>query len=227
MESALFATLLPLGDQLITEMKTQPKLLPVFVDFFQSLMLLAGTGNIRGHLSLVQVVEKWFPDCVSMLSEENDAALLLGPQLSGPVATMLQYLSHLYSAVLFLTNMLKCNEKRNAANEEDSPLVVSPHNHGHKNTCSTCMTVFVALVVRSLLLLFLLSFCRTLSLRMRKMESHPPKMMITHREKTLLVLFPSPPRTHTHTHTHTLPARIPFLLFLPLPPPLSFRRERH
>ena len=126
MDSALFTTLLPLGNQLITEMKTQPKLLPVFVDYFQSLVLLAGTGSNRGHLSLAQVVEKWFPDCLAVFSEESDATLLLKPQLSGPLATMLQYLGHLYSAVLFLTNMTKCNEKRSAANEEDSPLMVCP-----------------------------------------------------------------------------------------------------
>ena len=123
-DSSLFTTLLPLGDQLLSEMKTQPKLLPVFFDFFQSLVLLAGTGNNHGHLSLVQRVEKWFPECLSSISEESDSNLLLQPQLSRPVSTMLEYLGHLYSAVLFLTDMLKCNEKRNAADEEDSPLMV-------------------------------------------------------------------------------------------------------
>ena len=125
--SALFATLLPLGFQLVSEMKTQPKLLPVFKDYFQCLVLLAGTGNSCGHLSLVQVLEKWFPDCLSTFSEESDATLLLRPQLSVPVGAMLQYLAHVFSAVQFLTNMLKCNEKRNAANEEDSPLLVRTH----------------------------------------------------------------------------------------------------
>ena len=124
MDSALFTTLLPLGDQLLTDMTAQPKLLPVFVDYFQCLVLLAGTGNTHGHISLVKVVEGWFPECLARLSSETDANLLRKPQASGPVAAMLVYLGQLYSAALLATDMVRYNEKRRVADEEDSPLMV-------------------------------------------------------------------------------------------------------
>ena len=123
-DSSLFTTLLPLGDQLIAEMNTQPKLLPVFIDYFQCLVLLAGTGNTCGHLSLVKVVEKWFPECLIKFNEETDATILVKPQPSGPVASMLKYIGQLYSAVLFASNMLKYNEKRKFSEEEDPLLLV-------------------------------------------------------------------------------------------------------
>ena len=123
-DSAFFSTLLPLGDQLVTEMGSQPKFLPVFIDYFQCLVLLAGRGDTRGHLMLARTVEKWFPECLARFNEETDAALLLKPQVSGHVAAMLQYLGQLYSAVLFATDMLMYNEKRKFADEEDSPLLV-------------------------------------------------------------------------------------------------------
>lgn len=128
-DTALFVTLLPLGDQLLTEMNSQSKLLPVFVDYFQCLVLLAGTGNSHGHISLVKVVEQWFPECLVRLGGETDANLLRKPQTSGPVAAMLVYLGHLYSATLLTTDMVRYNEKRRVADEEDSPLMVGADSY--------------------------------------------------------------------------------------------------
>lgn len=87
-------------------------------------MLLAGTNKKNGHMMLVQAVEKWLPKCFEALSKESDANLIHQSQLSIPVASMLQYLAHLFSAIQFLTNMIKCNDRRNTANEDDSPLMV-------------------------------------------------------------------------------------------------------
>ena len=48
-----------------------------------------------------------------------------GPEETLPASSLLGYLAHLTSAVQFVTNMVRCTEKRNEACDPDSPLPVS------------------------------------------------------------------------------------------------------
>ena len=75
-------------------------------------------------MMLVQAVEKWLPKCFETFSKESDTDLVHQPQLSIPIGSMLQYLANLFSAIQFFTNMIKCNDRRDTANEDDSPLMV-------------------------------------------------------------------------------------------------------
>ena len=173
-DSALFTTLLPLGDQLISEMHPHQKLLPVFIDYFHCLVLLAGKGNNCGHLSLVTVIESWFPECLARLEKETDVSLLRKPQVSKPVSAMLGYMGDLYSAVLLGTDMARYSEKRRFAEEEDSPLLVSGVTHFVCVCVCVCVCVMVVLLGRNLIL------------RRRRMEVSLAKMTNNHNRKKSL-----------------------------------------
>ena len=68
----LLSTLLPLGSELVEGLTSQCKLLPVFKDFFDSLILLAGTNKNNGHLVLAKAVEGWLPGCINILKNEEE-----------------------------------------------------------------------------------------------------------------------------------------------------------
>ena len=119
----LLFLLLPLGSELTESLSSQPKLLPVFKDYFDTVVLLAGTNRENGHLILVKAVEEWLPACVQLLKgkEEVENSSEGGREkVMIPVGSLLQYLSHLTSAVQFITNMVKCTEMRSLASDSDS-----------------------------------------------------------------------------------------------------------
>ena len=135
----LLSTLLPLGSELTESLSSQDKLLPVFRDYFDTIVLLAGTNREDGHLVLVKAVERWLPDCIQLLkrkeAEQKEGELKEGRMKEGegkgklsrekekaavPAGSLLKYLSHLTSAVQFITNMVKSTEKRNLASDNDS-----------------------------------------------------------------------------------------------------------
>ena len=119
----LLFLLLPLGSELTESLSSQPKLLPVFKDYFDTVVLLAGTNRENGHLILVKAVEEWLPACVQLLKgkEEVENSSEGGREkVMIPVGSLLQYLSHLTSAVQFITNMVKCTEMRSLAGDSDS-----------------------------------------------------------------------------------------------------------
>lgn len=119
----LLSLLLPLGSELTESLSSQPKLLPVFKDYFDTVVLLAGTNRENGHLILSKAVEQWLPACIQLLKgkeEEENASEGGGGKVMIPVGSLLQYLSHLTSAVQFITNMVKCTEMRSLAGDSDS-----------------------------------------------------------------------------------------------------------
>ena len=119
----LLSLLLPLGSELTEALSSQPKLLPVFKDYFDTVVLLAGTNRENGHLILSKAVEQWLPACIQLLKgkeEEENASEGGGGKVMIPVGSLLQYLSHLTSAVQFITNMVKCTEMRSLAGDSDS-----------------------------------------------------------------------------------------------------------
>ena len=137
--SQLLSAMLPVGSQLLeTQTQQEDKInftsLEAFEDFFDSLVLLAGTNKSGGHLTLAKAVEKWIPPCfnlVKSLVEKGQATDEEGNAGSGdverkraliPVGALFRYLSHLTSAVQFVDNMVKCTEKRTMAGEYDGPL---------------------------------------------------------------------------------------------------------
>ena len=123
----LLSLLLPLGSELTESLSSQPKLLPVFKDYFDTVMLLAGTNRENGHLILSKAVEQWLPACIQLLKgkeEEENASEGGGGKVMIPVGSLLQYLSHLTSAVQFITNMVKCTEMRSLAGDSDSLIQV-------------------------------------------------------------------------------------------------------
>jgi len=67
----LLSTLLPLGSELTESLSSQDKLLPVFRDYFDTIVLLAGTNREDGHLVLVKAVERWLPDCIQLLKRKE------------------------------------------------------------------------------------------------------------------------------------------------------------
>ena len=94
-------------------------------------MLLAGTNRENGHLVLAKAVEQWLPDCIQLLrwkegeqkdgrTKEGEGKGKLRDKVAVPAGSLLRYLSHLTSAVQFITNMVKCTEKRNLASDNDS-----------------------------------------------------------------------------------------------------------
>ena len=134
--------MLPLGSQLLDmQSSSQDKMetsLDAFEDFFESLVLLAGTNTDNGHLILAKAVEDWMPTCVNLVKNAveskkpkdqegglpglTDIEGLQNKQVFIPVGTLLRYLAHLTSAVQFVTNMVSCTEKRALAAEYDGPL---------------------------------------------------------------------------------------------------------
>ena len=119
----LLSLLLPLGSELTESLSSQPKLLPVFKDYFDTVVLLAGTNRENGHLILSKAVEQWLPACIQLLKgkeEEENVTEGGGGKVMIPVGSLLQYLSHLTSAVQFITNMVKCTEMRSLAGDSDS-----------------------------------------------------------------------------------------------------------
>lgn len=123
----LLSLLLPLGSELTESLSSQPKLLPVFKDYFDTVVLLAGTNRENGHLILSKAVEQWLPACIQLLKgkeEEENASEGGGGKVMIPVGSLLQYLSHLTSAVQFITNMVKCTEMRSLAGDSDSLIQV-------------------------------------------------------------------------------------------------------
>ena len=138
----LLSAMLPLGPQLLDmQSSVQDKMetsLDAFEDFFESLVLLAGTNKDNGHLILAKAVEEWMPTCINLVKNavENDKSKDQEGGLPGladvegsqnkqvfiPVGTLLRYLAHLTSAVQFVTNMVNCTEKRSLAAEYDGPL---------------------------------------------------------------------------------------------------------
>ena len=76
--------------------------------------------------SVLQAVENWLPDCTGLLRKGAESSELgESPEETLPASSLLSYLSHLTSAVQFVTNMVRCTEKRNQACDPDSPLPVS------------------------------------------------------------------------------------------------------
>lgn len=138
----LLSAMLPLGSQFLDiQSSSQDKMetsLDAFEDFFESLVLLAGTNKDNGHLILAKAVEEWMPTCINLVKnavENNkpkdkeggmsgltDADGSQNKQVFIPVGTLLRYLAHLTSAVQFVTNMVNCTEKRALAAEYDGPL---------------------------------------------------------------------------------------------------------
>lgn len=119
----LLFLLLPLGSELTESLSSQPKLLPVFKDYFDTVVLLAGTNRENGHLILVKAVEQWLPACIQLLKGREEVESTSeggGEKVMIPVGSLLQYLSHLTSAVQFITNMVKCTEMRSLAGDSDS-----------------------------------------------------------------------------------------------------------
>ena len=131
----LLSAMLPLGSQFLdTTQSSQDKMettLNAFEDFFESLVLLAGTNKNNGHLILAKAVEQWLPSCINLIKsvteKDQEAATDTGTedaqkQAFIPVGVLFRYLSYLTSAVQFITNMVKCTEKRTLAGEYDGPL---------------------------------------------------------------------------------------------------------
>ena len=131
----LLTAMLPLGAQFLDPHSPQDKMettLDAFEDFFESLVLLAGTNKNNGHLILAKAVEEWLPPCINLVknSVENQSQEATADtdtedsrkQAFVPVGTLFRYLSHLTSSVQFVTNMVKCTEKRTLAGEYDGPL---------------------------------------------------------------------------------------------------------
>lgn len=119
----LLFLLLPLGSELTESLSSQPKLFPVFKDYFDTVVLLAGTNRENGHLILVKAVEQWLPACIQLLKGREEVESTSeggGEKVMIPVGSLLQYLSHLTSAVQFITNMVKCTEMRSLAGDSDS-----------------------------------------------------------------------------------------------------------
>ena len=135
--SQLLSAMLPLGSQFLdTQSFSQDKMetsLDAFEDFFESLVLLAGTNKDNGHLILAKAVEEWMPSCINLVKsimdrdqtkdkEEQTLTDAENKRASIPVGALFRYLAHLTSAVQFVTNMVKCTEKRALAAEYDGPL---------------------------------------------------------------------------------------------------------
>lgn len=133
--SQLLTAMLPLGAQFLDPQSPQDKMettLDAFEDFFESLVLLAGTNKNNGHLILAKAVEEWLPSCINLVKtfmekQAQEAATDTDiedarKQAFVPVGTLFRYLSHLTSSVQFVTNMVKCTEKRTLAGEYDGPL---------------------------------------------------------------------------------------------------------
>ena len=131
----LLTAMLPLGAQFLdpqTPQDTMETTLDAFEDFFESLVLLAGTNKNNGHLILVKAVEEWLPICINLVKnfvekQSQEAATDSNTEDSQkqafvPVGTLFRYLSYLTSSVQFVTNMMKCTEKRTLAGEYDGPL---------------------------------------------------------------------------------------------------------
>lgn len=136
----LLSAMLPLGSRFLeAEHSSQDKMettLDAFEDYFESLVLLAGTNKDNGHLILVKAVEEWMPLCINLVkktvesdqikeketSVPVDTENFLNKQAFVPVGALFRYLSYLTSAVQFITNMVMCTEKRILAGEYDGPL---------------------------------------------------------------------------------------------------------
>ena len=127
--------MLPLGSQFLDPQAPQDKMettLEAFEDFFESLVLLAGTNKNNGHLILAKAVEEWLPSCINLVKnfvEKQPQEVTTDTdtedsqrQAFVPVGTLFRYLSYLTSSVQFVTNMVKCTEKRTLAGEYDGPL---------------------------------------------------------------------------------------------------------
>lgn len=119
---ALLSALLPLGSELLSVLPSRSKLLPAFKDYFNSLVLLAGTNKVEGHVLLVKSVEKWLPECADVLKDVSD--IEEKQELALPAGSLVQYLAHLMTAVQFITNMVKCTERRNLAGDSEPSLTV-------------------------------------------------------------------------------------------------------
>ena len=85
-------------------------------------MLLAGTNKADGHILLVKSVEKWLPGCVDALKDVSD--IEENQELALPAGSLVQYLAHLMTAVQFITNMVRCTERRNLAGDSEPSLTV-------------------------------------------------------------------------------------------------------
>ena len=131
----LLTAMLPLGGQFLDPQAPQDKMettLEAFEDFFESLVLLAGTNKNNGHLILAKAVEEWLPSCINLVKnfvEKQPQEVTTDTdtedsqrQAFVPVGTLFRYLSYLTSSVQFVTNMVKCTEKRTLAGEYDGPL---------------------------------------------------------------------------------------------------------
>ena len=137
----LLSAMLPLGSQLLDAQSSRDQMetsLSAFEDFFESLVLLAGTNKDNGHLILAKAVEEWIPFCVNLVKnvvgkdqpkEEESSETVKAVDADKmkqasfiPVGAVFRYLSYLTSAVQFITNMVKCTEKRTLAGECDGPL---------------------------------------------------------------------------------------------------------
>ena len=127
----LLSTLLPFGSELTESLSSQDKLLPVFLEYFDAIVLLADTTRENGHLVLAKAVEQWLTDCSQLLRwkegeqkegrmKEGEGKGKLKDKVAVPAGSLLRYLSHLPSTVQFITNMVKCTEKRNLASDNDS-----------------------------------------------------------------------------------------------------------
>ena len=119
---SLLSALLPLGAELVEGLDAAgSKYLPIFKEYFSCVALLAGGDMEGGHLVLVKEVSKWLPKFVEVLktrSSDWTESLLV------PLAAIMQYLSHLTSAVQFSTNMVTSTAKRSLANLTDSIIQV-------------------------------------------------------------------------------------------------------
>ena len=157
--------MLPLGSQFLDAHQDKMEAsLDAFEDFFESLVLLAGTNKDNGHLILAKAVEEWMPLCInivkSAVESKEETVLtedLLNQHAFAPVGSLFRYLSYLTSSVQFITNMVKCTEKRTLAGEYDGPLYdseseeegaggsdVDEDSHGEE---SVSVTHFVCIVL--------------------------------------------------------------------------------
>lgn len=141
--TALLSSLLKLGSELILAFSeggdattstsaSSSSSYAIFRDYFDCLVLLAGTNKEDGHLQLVKEVISWLPKCIKVTSvadkaverveesKEEDAS----PELEesfGPLNTAFSYLSQLTTAVQFSNGGTEYTEKRAMA-EQDDPL---------------------------------------------------------------------------------------------------------
>ena len=146
----LLTSLLPLGSELVSTLTPShnTSLCSIFRDFFDCLILLAGTNKNDGHLQLVQTAVKWIPDFIQLMSTSESGEDKVESQFTDrdredadksgkeelcsetyikdkteelyiPVISLFLYLSRLTTAVQFSSNVVKYSKKRGYAGEED------------------------------------------------------------------------------------------------------------